>query len=495
VAEIQSLPKVTPSLLRRADAMCARRLAKEFEGGDRSSDPVNRSRLRDAFLAAARAAHAEVRAPTLADFAGAGDDLEPEEQAVVARAAETYVAVFGDRAVRYEDHGLDAPSVSPRRGLRIGGWVDLAVVSVDGARELRHLDLWAGRAPSRDPLDLESVRTAVLRLSGWAVDQPLRVVWADLVRGRVCERTVVVATELPELTRWFDKRVEVVRERVAEPTATIGEDCATCAFVAACPEHPTGAHFSSPRGDLRPGILSITPTSLDTWRRCTREWRDAHVLGVPASDADPATDHGRMMHDLLRALHDAGSCQDDDDIDELLAAHGLDADLRVRDELARHARRCPRGAETVGHEITRARFHRKPFPAFMASARIDALWVHDGFLAAHDYKTGRQWSDRVGDDAQARLQAWVLAPLATARGLRVRIVFEHLAAEVTDDAAPFEPDDDDLAAIGEELRLAVEAMRAEQGFAGVADAEVCARCRYRSICPDSAVPGTPSWSA
>jgi hypothetical protein len=496
VADTEALPKVTPYLLRRADTMCARRLAREVEGGERSSDPVNRSRLRDAFLTAARAAHAETRAPVAADFAGIGNDLEPEEKAVLTRAGESYVQIFGDRAVRYEDHGLDTPSVSPRRRLRIGGWVDLAVVGTDGAHELRHLELWGGRVPHEDPLELESVKVAVLRLSGWAVDRPVRVIWADLVHGLVRERTVTVASALPELTAWFEQRVEIVRTRIAEPDAQMGADCGTCKFVAACPAHPTGAHFSSPRGDLLPGIVAVTPTALDAWRRCPREWRGAYVLSVPSSDDDGGARarHGQRMHGVLRLVHEQGSCHDTVHVEDVLVAHGMDDDDRVRSELARHSRRCPDGATAFGHEITRARFHRKPFPAFMASVRLDALWRYDGFLAAHDYKTGQRWNDRVADDPQGRFQAWVLAPLADALGLRVRIVFEHLAAEIIDDPEPFEPDDDDFAQIGEELRREVEAIRAETEFAGVSDPEVCGRCQYRSICPDSAVAGTPSWA-
>jgi hypothetical protein len=77
MAETQVAPRVTPFLLQRADTMCGRRLARAFEGGERSHDPVHRSRLRDAFLAAARDAHAELRAPTAADFDGVGAALEP----------------------------------------------------------------------------------------------------------------------------------------------------------------------------------------------------------------------------------------------------------------------------------------------------------------------------------------------------------------------------------------------------------------------------------
>ena len=60
---------------------------------------------------------------------------------------------------------------------------------------------------------------------------------------------------------------------------------------------------------------------------------------------------------------------------------------------------------------------------------------------------------------------------------------------------PFEPDADDFAAIEEELRVVAEAICRERDWPGVADAEVCGSCRYRSICPDSAVDAEPMWPA
>jgi hypothetical protein len=262
--------------------------------------------------------------------------------------------------------------------------------------------------------------------------------------------------------------------------------------VAACPEHPTGAHGSSRRGELVPGIVSLTPTSLEAWYRCRREWRNRKLLQIPASDGDAGTAHGQQLHDLLRFVHQQGSCHDVAHVAAVLADHGFD-DPRLLEEIARHARRCPDGAESLGHEVAHARFHRTPLPLYMATARIDALWVHDGILDARDYKTGRVWTDRVSEDHQARLQAWVLGPLAARLGARVRVAFEHLALEVADDPEPFEPDDDDLAQIEEELRAAAAAMRAETAFVGVHDKQVCGRCGYRSICTDSATPSEPVW--
>ncbi len=225
--------------------MCGRRLQRSVEGGERSSDPVNRSRMRDAFLAAARQAHAELRAPNASHFERIGAELEPEERTVLERAAFSYVQLFGARRAEYVDHGLDEPTVSRRLGLRLGGWVDLTVVGEDGTRELRQFDLWNGRAPNADPLELDPVKAAVLRLAQWASDTPLRVIWADLVWGTVFERVVDVSAELDELRGWLDGRVAIVRDRIAVAEARSGPDCAGCTFVAACPEHPSGAHFSA----------------------------------------------------------------------------------------------------------------------------------------------------------------------------------------------------------------------------------------------------------
>jgi hypothetical protein len=369
--------------------------------------------------------------------------------------------------------------------------VDLTLRTDDGGHELRQFSFWNGRVPDDDPLELASLRVAFLRLTRWLDGAPLRLAWVDLVRGLVRERTIEPG-ERDEITKWFESRVELVHERIEDPVAEPGYDCGGCGFVAACPEHRKGAHYGR-RRDLLPGILHVTPTSLDTWRRCPREWRSRHLFGIPASDGDPGPVHGQQMHDVLRFVHEQGSCRDTAHVDDVLLAHGFDDNDRMRGELARHTERCPSPADALAHEMTRARFSHHPTTPFMATARLDALWVHDGLLDARDYKTGQVWSDRVADDAQARLQAWVLAPLAAAHGLELRVAFEHLNAEVIDDPEPFFPDADDLVAIEHELRATVTEIRSEVEFAGVADADVCHRCSYRSICPDSAVAGVPVW--
>ena len=474
--------------------MCALRLARSFEAFRQSHDPFHRSRLRDAFLGVVRDVHAEMAEPAASDFAGIGAMLEPEvlpeERAVLDQAARWYLEIFGDRPARWEDPGTDSPTLS-RRGVRVGGWVDLPLRRPDGGFELRQFDFSGRKDLPTDPLEDPALRVAFLRLKDWLAGAPLQLVWVDLLRGLKVERSVA-ERERPTANEWFDERLKTVMSRAEAPVARSGQDCASCAVLSGCPEHKKAAHYGR-RSDLLPGILHVTPTSLDTWRRCPREWRDHQLFGIPASDTDPGGVHGQQLHDALHMIHVEGSCHDLEHVGDVLVRRGLDHDDRLWGEIERHTARCPSPADVVGHELTRARFSPDPMTPFMATARIDALWAHDGLLDARDYKSGQVWSDRVADDKQARLQAWVLAPLAEGRGLRLRVSFEHLASEVVDDPEPFEPDADDLLAIEADLRREVATIRGTTEFAGVADPEVCVRCRYRSICPESATPGVPVW--
>ncbi|HUV10644.1 MAG TPA: PD-(D/E)XK nuclease family protein [Acidimicrobiia bacterium] len=484
------LPRVTPSLLRDAPELCPRRVALDFadEGGAR--DPVSRARLRGPFLDAARAAHGEGGRMRREAFV-VPTDLEPEEQRVFAQAVGWYEQLFGAHEVETYLHDCESPT--ERRGIRVGGWVDLTVVRTDGTKELRQLDLWAGRVPSEDPLELPSVWLAVLRLRPWIGDGDLVVTWADLVRGLTRTRVVRLGAEIDGLRDRFDSSLRALRDRADADAARPGTGCAQCKHIGKCPAHPGAVRLSARARDLRPGILRVTPSSLDAWRRCPRAWRNQYLLSVPASDDSGSPDHGLLVHDVLRFLHDHGTCHDPVHVDEVLEAHG--GSSRLREELHRHIARCPSPADALGHEIDLARF-APASPAsysFLATARLDAVWIHDGILDARDYKTGAVWGSRVADDPRAWLQVFVLEPVARARGLRLRLRYEHLSAEVDDDPEPWDPEDEELVELEARVRAQIAEIRDARGFPGVAEPRVCGWCRYHSICPESAAPGEPQW--
>jgi CRISPR/Cas system-associated exonuclease Cas4 (RecB family) len=254
------------------------------------------------------------------------------------------------------------------------------------------------------------------------------------------------------------------------------------------PDPPIGAHCMSDR--VLPAVLRVTPTSLEAFAWCPRRYLLRHVLHVPESDAGRSSDQGRLVHDLLRHIHTRGSCHDDALVDDVVTAHADDAAIRTM--LERHRRRCPTSADDAAHEVSRARYHHMPVPYFLATARLDAVWVHDGVFDVRDYKTGGPGPTELGDDVRAQVQAWVWAPRAAARGLRLRLRYEYLSPEVDDDPEPWEPDDDDLAAVEERLRVLATTIRTSD-FAGVGDAHACRPCPYRSVCRDSAAPGVPTW--
>ena len=247
---------------------------------------------------------------------------------------------------------------------------------------------------------------------------------------------------------------------------------------------------------LLPEVLTLSASALENWQRCPRLYFAAHVLRIPASDGGRSPDFGLFVHGMLRQIHERGSCRDAAHVAEVLALHGASADGAVGAMVARHARRCPSPAPFERHERELARFHRRPGRPFMVVGRLDAVWAHGDVLEVRDYKTGARTADRLADDPRARLQAWLAEPVARRRGLRLRVRYEQLAAEVDEDPEPFEPDEDDLATITHELSTVAAAIRdaaATGGFRGVADAMLCNTCRYRSVCRDSAAPGVPSW--
>lgn len=234
-------------------------------------------------------------------------------------------------------------------------------------------------------------------------------------------------------------------------------------------------------------VVSLSPTTADRWARCRRQYLLQNVLQLPAVDDSPWTSEGLKVHDILRQLHEQGTCDDRAWVDEIVASYGGGEPDRLRGFLERHAARCPKGAEAVGHEVGVSRFHREPAPPFLAAASIDAIWIHDGLLDARDYKTGTGGAFDISGDVRARVQAWLLEPMATRRGLRLRLRYEFLAPEASEDPAPWDPEPEELIAIDEELRSIADAMRTEREFVGCREPAVCRTCGYRSICVDAAL--------
>ena len=246
------------------------------------------------------------------------------------------------------------------------------------------------------------------------------------------------------------------------------------------------------RDRLLPEIVAISPSALDDWERCPRLYLNRHLLRLPASDDGAGASLGNLVHDLLRFLHGLGDCHDPALQQTTLENHGCESNDTVASMVRNHAVRCPAPTKAIGHELDVVRVSRRG-PVWIGTGRLDAVWVHDGILDVRDYKTGARRDGLLAEDSRARLQAWLAAPLAPDH--RVRVRYEHLGDDGNTDPE-FEPDADDLAAIETDITAKVAQIRdaaSRETFVGVHEVETCRTCSFRSICPDSAVSGSPTW--
>jgi RecB family exonuclease len=490
--------KVTPLCLEAAERACPRWLACEIDERPGTRTAFNRWRIRNALVARANAAHRQLRAPSPEDF-GPPSNLLPEEAAIFVDAGAGYLRHFGDQEVRAVVSRGGRADYWPKRNLTVGGAIDLIVEDGDGHLELRQLELWGGPVCA-DPTRSAKVLCAVLRLASMASGRRLLVRHVDLLGDEADEREIDWGRDLPSLATLLDERVAVVRDRARSPSAQMGQGCAMCRHAEDCPAHhsagtpaPATALDDARADDLVGDIVRLSPTAVENWYRCRRAFRARHLLSLPSTDPGPGgASEGLLVHRLLHHLHREERCGDVLRMTDLAESHaggeGLDA-AGTLGFLDRHARRCPRGASAVGHERELARAWFGARPLLMVTGTIDAIWSHDGVLDARDYKCGMAQVASLRESAEARVQAWLLAPLADDLGLQLRLRHEHLAPGATEDPDPFEPDADDLEEISAELIGLAGAIGAEREWRGVRAEPVCRTCRYRSVCPDDASQG------
>lgn len=228
------LAKVTLAHLRRAEDLCARRLAKEHadERGHRSG--TLRFAIGARIEQCATLAQATLERPRAVHFPEP-TDLAPEPRRVFATAARWYLTIFGDTEARCEDAG-GFVTARPDLGIRLVGPGGLRFVDAAGAPELRLLRFAARGSLPTAPLDDPAVRFALLRHAAWlaTLGGTTLVTIADLVRGEAVAERIDLTEALPACEEWLTDRLEVIRRRVAEPTPTIGTECAWCAFIGSC---------------------------------------------------------------------------------------------------------------------------------------------------------------------------------------------------------------------------------------------------------------------
>jgi hypothetical protein len=224
-------PRVTPALLRRADTMCRRKLAREYAGGTRNANRGADARfaVSNRLLEDARLAQAELGPPRPEAFVDP-TDLEPEQRALYRAATRGYLETFGERPGRAADLGwsthveeLDVDLVAD---------FGLAIELPDGRRELRVLQLGTRHAGA-PLLDHVQLRFGLLRTEEWAPDQ-LSIVAADVIEQENERHVPDLEPARADARAWITERVHLVQELAADGRARAGADCSGCPFIAGC---------------------------------------------------------------------------------------------------------------------------------------------------------------------------------------------------------------------------------------------------------------------
>jgi len=224
-------PRVTASMLRRADEMCRRRLKHEHTGDRRSANAAASARfaVSNRLSADARLAHAELGPPRAEAFVDPRD-LEPEQRALYRAAVQGYLGEFGTRPGRAVDLGWQTHL--EQTGVDLVADPGIALELPDGRRELRVLS-FGGRARGGALLDAVSRRVALVRTAEWAPEQ-LTIVAVDLIERQLDRVTPDLDNERVEAFAWINERVAVVQALAADGRSRAGADCAGCAFIAGC---------------------------------------------------------------------------------------------------------------------------------------------------------------------------------------------------------------------------------------------------------------------
>jgi hypothetical protein len=232
--DIDESPRVTPSMLRRVEDMCRRRLAREHAGGKRFANKGADARFAvgNRLVADARLAHHDaecVRAEAFVD----PTELEHEQRHLYRAGVRGYLGRFADRPGRAVDLGWRTPL--PQFGVDLVGDVGLALELPRGERELRILKL-GGRRPGIALLDPVELRCALVRTEAWASSQ-LRIVVVDLIEQEQITHEPDLESERLEANAWMAERIELIKANAAHGRARAGADCNGCAFIAGCEAH------------------------------------------------------------------------------------------------------------------------------------------------------------------------------------------------------------------------------------------------------------------
>ena len=485
-AEVEA-PRVTTAMLRRADEMCRRRLARRARRRQAHREQGRRRPVRRREPARRRRPpRARRRCRVAVEAFVEPRELEPEQRALYRAGVRGYLA-------RVRATGPVGPPTSV-------GALPSPALGVDLIGDLGHRDRATRRrprAPRRQARRASRRRTAA---------RPGRVALRCSCGPRSGRRSTAHRRRRPDRTgvrrprprpRGRARRGRGLARRACRARQALrgtagrapGADCNGCAFVAGCSAHAI---------DDRAAACRDHAAHAD--QRTRRSSAAARAFYLPRAARRARERRGAVQRPRPARPRHAVACPRDRLLPRRRPRRATCSSVTVPTATpcatwSRVTRALPVGrGRTPRHTSTTSRASTAiPLPMFMATARIDAIWIHDGLLDARDYKTGKLWHTRVCDVPAAKVQAFVLGAgrhgaegcdcgCATSTSNPRSTTIPSRGSRTTTTSTPSK-------------RSCARAPSSACGSSTTGSASpkptCAARCQYRSICRDSAAPASP----
>ena len=173
-------PRLTPFSMRIGEQSCPRWLDFQLYAPYDPEEPFHRWNVRIPLVIALSDSHRDLCSPSVEQIRRAPRGLLLEEQWYYSHFSQMYCEMFEDEPAQVVADGCEKPIPLPKRGVELGGAVDLLLRDSDGHLVLRQLELW-NRELAVETFESWELTLALLRLrQTGAVQGPLRVVHADL---------------------------------------------------------------------------------------------------------------------------------------------------------------------------------------------------------------------------------------------------------------------------------------------------------------------------
>lgn len=248
--------------------------------------------------------------------------------------------------------------------------------------------------------------------------------------------------------------------------------------------------FGHLTGDKLPIPERFSFTQLQSFERCPKQYKYAHILKIP-TDANPQFTFGRSVHNTLKSFYDRVTDSGAPTLKDLLSLydkHWISEWYQSKDEEQRRKDAGRKALEKFYADNTgsfrKPKLLEKGFTIKVGEYslrgqidRIDSLGEKD--VEIIDYKTGKTPANKRDIDVD-QLLIYAIAAKEVFNDHPIKLTFYYLESG---EQKSFSFEEDEIAAVKDKLLTTIEKIK-RSDFAATPSKFVCGSCEFRFICED-----------